>query len=115
MTALARRDADGPRGYTAAQKAALILAALGPEAAGPVIERVGDQHLRAFAEAFARLHSIPRHELVAVVEEFLANFDRGEDGLKGGFEEAKNLIAHFKGEDPTRRLLEDVSAPGGPT
>lgn len=105
----------GPGGYTAAQKAALILAALGPDAAGPVIERVGDQHLRAFAEAFARLKSIPRDELTAVVEEFLGHFQGSDGSLKGGFDEAKTLIEHFKGADPTQRLLEDVSAPGGPT
>lgn len=110
----ARRDAEA-RGYTAAQKAALILAALGPDAAGPLIERVGDQHLRTFTEAFARLKTIPREELLAVVSEFLGHFEGGEGALKGGFEEAKSLIAHFKGEDPTKRLLEDVSAPGGPT
>lgn len=104
-----------PQGYTSSEKAALILAVLGPEAAGPVIERVGDQHLRAFAEAFARLKTIPREELAAVVEEFLSHFQTSDTALKGGFEEAKVLIEHFKGADPTKRLLEDVSAPGGPT
>ncbi len=112
-TALTRNGE--PSGYTAAQKAALILAALGPEAAGPVIERVGDQHLRAFAEAYARLKTIPRHELTAVVEEFLGHFQSSDAALKGGFEEAKGLIEHFKGADPTKRLLEDISAPGGPS
>jgi flagellar motor switch protein FliG len=109
----ARRGAQA--GYSARQKAAMIIAALGPDAAGPVIEKVGDQHLKTFAETFARLSSIPRHELQAVVAEFLAHFDGADHALKGSFEDAQNLIAHFKGEDPTRRLLEDVSAPGGRT
>ncbi len=97
------------------QKAALVIAALGPEAAGPIIERISDKHLRAFAEAYANLHKIPHHELMAVVEEFVSNLQ--EDGLEvgGGYEMTRRLLSQFKGEDEIDRLMDDVDAPGGRT
>lgn len=102
-------------GFTAPQKAALIIAALGPEAAGPIIERIGDRHLKAFAEAYARLQNVARQDLSSVVSEFLGNVSRKEDGLKGGFEEARSLVSHFKGEDSAAKLLDTIDAPGGRT
>jgi flagellar motor switch protein FliG len=102
--------------FTAPQKAALIIAALGPEAAGPIIERIGDKHMKAFAETFARLQKVPRPDLNAVVAEFLHNVSKEDDGeLKGGFEEARNLVVHFKGDESAAKLLDAIDAPGGRT
>ncbi|MEE2690791.1 MAG: FliG C-terminal domain-containing protein [Pseudomonadota bacterium] len=104
-----------PGGFTAPQKAALILAALGPEAAKPVVERVGDKHLQAFAEAYAHLRNIPRKELLAVAAEFVAQLGAGDERLKGGFDEARDLISKVKSPDEATRLLDEVNAPGGRT
>jgi flagellar motor switch protein FliG len=106
---------DERRGFTAPQKAALIIAALGPEAAGPIIERVGDKHLKAFAEAYARLQKIPRKDLMAVVAEFVSHFGEEGEDLKGGMEEARELLTRFKGPETTTKILDDVTAPGGRT
>lgn len=105
---LALRD-----GFTAPQKAALVLAALGPEAAKPLIEKVSDRHLQAFAEAYAHLRNIPRQELLSVVSEFVARLTAADNQLAGGFEEARALIAQVKGPEDTTRLLDEVIAPGG--
>jgi flagellar motor switch protein FliG len=102
-------------GFSAPQKAALIIAALGPEAAGPIIERIGDQHLRAFARAFGRLDRVPRAELVAVIEEFVGNLRSADGEVKGGYEGASALLAHFKSEDAAARLLDEAEVPGGRT
>lgn len=103
-------------GFSAPQKAALIIAALGPEAAGPIVERIGDKHMKAFAEAYSRLQKIPRTELNAVVAEFLTHVTKEEgDTLKGGFDEARTLVAHFKGDEGATRLLDSLDAPGGRT
>lgn len=102
---------EGSTGFTAPQKAAMIIAALGPDAAGPIIERIGDKHLRAFAEAYAQLRTVPRRHLVAVVSEFLNELG-GEDGeVRGGFEEARALISRFKSEETATKVLDEV--PGG--
>lgn len=111
----ARRPADLRVALTAPQKAALIIAALGPEAAGPIVERVTDQHLRAFARAYAHLSTIPRNELLKVIKEFVGNLDTSTDELKGGFDETREILSQFKGEDEILRLMDDIDAPGGRT
>ncbi len=119
MTALApvpRRMAEpaglGPRrSLSAAEKAAVILAALGPEAAGPVIERVGDRHLRAFARAYANLTKIPQAELIAVIEEFVASLGSGAgEALEGGAAAARALLGKFKDNDELNRLMGELDA-----
>lgn len=100
--------------FSAPQKAALVIAALGPEAAGPVIERIGDKHLRAFAEAYAQLESVPRHELLRVVEEFVGSLgDGGGADMGGGYQKARELLSQFKDEDEIGRLMDDIDVPGG--
>ncbi len=105
--------AGGPLKLTAPQKAALVIAALGPEAAGPIIERIGDKHLRAFTRAFAHLETVPRASLKAVVEEFVGELTHDENEIKGGFEETRELLGQFKTADEIVRLMDDVNVPGG--
>ncbi|MFQ5562718.1 MAG: FliG C-terminal domain-containing protein [Parvularculaceae bacterium] len=102
--------------FSEPQKAALIIAALGPEAAGPVIERIGDKHLRAFAEAYAQLESIPRQDLMHVVEEFVSSLNGGVGGdVGGGIEKARELLSQFKDAGEVGRLMDDIDAPGAKT
>ena len=115
MTANALRNAPQRAAFTAPQKAALVIAALGPDAAKPIMEQVGDKHMRAFAEALAHLRDIPKEDLLAVVSEFVARLGARDGLMKGGFEEARNLIAHFQDEEHATKLLDDVDAPGGRT
>lgn len=117
----ARRDADpapakpSAPGLSAAQKAALVIAALGPEAAGPIIERIEDKHLRAFARAYAHLRSIPKEILQGVVEEFVGRLNVASNDLKGGYEETRELLSQFISSDDITRLMDDIDAPGGQT
>lgn len=107
--------ANGRAPLTPAQKAALVIAALGPDAAGPIIEKVGDRHLRAFAEACAHLAKVPREELIAVVGEFIGKLGGESQGTMGGLDQARELIARVKGPDGAARILDDIDAPGGRT
>lgn len=102
-----------PKSLSAAQKAALVIAALGPEAAGPIIERVEDKHLRAFARAYAHLHTIPQAALKVVAEEFMSQLGGGDTELKGGVEETKELLRQFISQDEIVRLMEGLDVPGG--
>lgn len=102
-----------PNALTAAQKAALVIAALGPEAAGPIIERVDDKHLRAFARAYAHLHTIPEAALKIVAEEFMSKLKSGRPEMKGGVEETKELLRQFISQDEIVRLMDGLDVPGG--
>ncbi|MEM9169150.1 MAG: FliG C-terminal domain-containing protein [Pseudomonadota bacterium] len=101
------------KSLTAPQKAALIIAALGPEAAGPIIERITDNHLRAFTRAYANIDRIDYDQLLQVVEEFTEKLRRSQNEVKGGFEQARSLLSEFKSADEIIRLMEDIGAPGG--
>ena len=98
---------------TAPQKAALVIASLGPDNAGPIIERISDKHLRAFTRAYAHLQSIPRTELKAVVEEFVGQLTKEDNDFKGGFDETRELLGQFKTSDEIIRLMDDINVPGG--
>ncbi len=102
-----------PAGLTAAQKAALIIAALGPEAAGPIIERIEEKHMRAFARAYAQLQRVPHSALAAVAQEFVGSLSNDDDGfIEGGFEATRNLLEKFIDADNTMRVLDEIEAPG---
>ena len=100
---------------TPPQKAALVIAALGPEAAGPIIERIEHKHLRAFAKAYAQLQTIPRASLLEIVDEFVSRLSSSDNRLKGGFEETRELLNHFISSDELTRLMDDINVPGGQT
>lgn len=103
------------RGLKASQKAALIVAALGPEAAGPIIEKIGDTHLRAFARAYAQLETVPKSVLTNVAQEFVSCLSTDENNIKGGFDETRSLLGQFISSDQIVRLMDDIDVPGGQT
>ncbi len=96
-----------------AQKAAVLLAAMGPEVAGPIVERIGDKHLRSFARAFSQLRSIPRSAVDIIIDEFLNDVDRPTDEVRGGFKQTQALLANFVASETLARILDDIDAPGG--
>ncbi len=100
---------------TAPQKAALIVAALGPEAAGPIIERIGDKHLRAFTRAYAHLQTVPRATLKTIVEEFVSELTQEDNEIRGGFDETREFLSQFKTSDEIIRLMDDIDIPDGET
>lgn len=115
MSSNALQKSSPRAGFTAPQKAALIIAALGPEVAKPIMDQVGDKNLRTFADALAHLQNIPRHDLLAVISEFVAHLGANDGMMQGGFGPTRDLISHFKGEDDATKLLDDVNPPGGRT
>ncbi|MEQ1931658.1 MAG: FliG C-terminal domain-containing protein [Parvularculaceae bacterium] len=101
----------GPQ-ITRAHKAAIILAALGPEAARAIVSEISDAHLKAFAKAFGDLKSVPPQLLHAVAREFLVEVDRFGAELAGGLAEASRLLEALAGEERVARLRAG-SAGGG--
>ncbi|MHA7873425.1 MAG: hypothetical protein ACX939_13840, partial [Hyphococcus sp.] len=104
-----------PNGLSPAQKAALVIAALGPDAAGPIIERIDQKHLKAFAKAYSHLQTIPKSALKTVIEEFMSNLGGGEEEIQGGVAQTRALLGQFVGDDDVVNLMEGIKAPGGET
>lgn len=92
---------------TRAHKAAIILAALGPEAAREIVGEIGDAQLKAFAKAFADLQSVPPQLLHSVAREFLLEVERIGSEIAGGAAEARRLLVALAGEERAARMLAD--------
>ncbi|GGD17601.1 FliG C-terminal domain-containing protein [Aquisalinus flavus] len=91
---LARAQA-GARALTPQQRAAIVIALLGPESAGPVVEKIEDRHLKAFYQSYEGLSRIPREVLLATVADFVAELKNLSGTLKGGKTEARELTAQL--------------------
>ncbi len=98
---------------TSPQKAALVIAALGPDAAGPVLERIGDEHLHSFARAYVHLQSVPKAALQSVVKEFIAQLTEDDDSINGGFEKTRELLSKFIDAEDVNRLMNNIGSSGG--
>ena len=93
------------RKLTAPQRAAVVIALLGPEKAGSVIEQIGDQHLKRFVTAYEKIKSIPREVLLAIVAEFITELKQGEGSIRGGVKEARALAEEILDEDRVERIF----------
>lgn len=95
------------------QKAALVIAALGADAAGPIIERISDKHLRAFTKAYANLQAMPKAALQDVAKEFIAGLTRDDDMIRGGREETRALLSQFLDENGVNRAMGESEETSG--
>lgn len=102
-----------PGELTRPQKAAVIIAALGADAAQPLIEKVGDNNLRAFSAALLKLKKIPRELLEEAIADFLAEVDHGSEEFRGGLEQVRIFLSTVLKSDAVDRMIEDVEGPSG--
>ena len=96
---------------TRQQKAAIIIGALGPEAAGPLLERLDEASLRGFAEGMAQLKRIDPEVVSHTIREFLEELSRGAPRLQGGLKVARGMLAKHVDEPTLLRILDDVDVP----
>lgn len=98
----------GPLTLSSPQKAAIIIALLGEEKAGPIVELLPERQLRKFVEAFSHLKHIPRDAMLQTVAEFITSVQASSRGLHCGPEEARALAEQLFGEERAEQLF------GGP-
>jgi flagellar motor switch protein FliG len=100
------------RAMDSAEKAAIVIVALGPEAAAQVLRELGESRIRRFAAAVSRLRGVPHAVVDAVVTEFLAALG-DELSVRGGLDEARKFLGQVLDEDSLARVLEEVDARSG--
>jgi flagellar motor switch protein FliG len=103
--------AAGERQLTRQQKAAIIIGALGPEAAGPLLERLDEASLRGFAEGMAQLRRIEPETVSRTIREFLEELTRPTPRLAGGLKTARGMLEQHVDEGTLMRILDDVDVP----
>jgi len=103
-------DAEPPAGLDRAQKAAIILVALGPEAGSDLLKDLGERNLRKFASAVSRLRDVPSDHVNDVVTEFLDAL-QSKLAVRGGIDEARKFLGRVMDEDGVAQILDDIEAP----
>ena len=93
------------------EKAAVIIGLLGPDYAGPIVEKIEDHHLRRFMTALNNLKDIPRDIMLGAVAEFITELSQRKGGFKGGPKAVERFVETLFDES---RVAELMGAPAKP-
>ncbi|MGF1659851.1 MAG: flagellar motor switch protein FliG [Rubrimonas sp.] len=97
-----------------ADKAAIIMAALGPEAAPHVLQGVSETTMRRFAQAMSGMWRISPELLDKTIADFTDELGANRE-IKGGAGEARRILRELLDDDSVSRIMDDVDAGGGRT
>ncbi|MFN3613627.1 MAG: FliG C-terminal domain-containing protein [Rubrimonas sp.] len=100
-------DAVDGRKLTSAEKAAIIIAALGAEAAPSIFQGVGESTIRRFAESMTKLGHVTPELLERTIEEFNRELG-GSNKLRVGSAEARRFLSGLLDDDSVSRIMDDV-------
>ncbi|WP_112320720.1 flagellar motor switch protein FliG [Oceanibium sediminis] len=89
------------------QKAAIILAAIGPEAAGEFLKSMNEHSLTRTAIAISRLERVSKQMLDGVIAEFLLSIGTEEE-VSGGNQTARRLLAEVLDDSTIEKIMFDV-------
>lgn len=97
-----------------ADKAAIIIAALGPESAPHVLQGMGETTIRRFAQAMSGLWRISPELLEQTIEDFTQELG-SRNQIRGGASEARRILRELLDDDSVSRIMDDVDLAGGRT
>lgn len=107
-------EAPSAGGLSLADKAAIIIAALGPEAAPHVLQGMGETTIRRFAQAMSGLWRISPELLQQTISDFTEELGAHQE-IKGGASEARRILQQLLDDDSVSRIMDDVDVAGGRT
>jgi flagellar motor switch protein FliG len=99
---------------TLADKAAVIIAALGPDAAPRVLQGMGEPTIRRFAQAMSGLWRISPEVLEQTIIDFTDELGSHQT-IRGGVSEARRILRELLDDDSVSRIMDDVDVAGGRT
>ncbi len=105
--ALRARAKGGGADLPPIKKAAIILAAIGPDAAGEFLKSMSESALTRTAIAISRLERIPKETLDAVIAEFILSIGTEEE-ISGGAGTARRLLASVLDDATIEKIMYDV-------
>jgi flagellar motor switch protein FliG len=89
----AARNARNAGGITPSQRAAVIIALLGEDAAKPIVEKLDDAALAKVVSALEHISVLAREELVEIVIDFLTQLRQNAGSMRGGRERAREVLS----------------------
>lgn len=109
--AVARPKSQAAAKLTRQQKAAIVIGAMGAEAAGPLLEELDEGSLRGFAAGMSKLKRVEPEMVEAVIAEFLGEIEKAETTVRGGLGAARGVLEQHLDERTLVRILDDVDIP----
>ena len=88
----AQSNSKSTQHITASQRAAVVIAVLGEEAAKPIVDRLDDQAIANVAAALETINYLPREQLIEIVMDFLGHLRSSSGSLRGGTETSRQLM-----------------------
>jgi len=114
QSSLSVPDHPGARGaanLTDVEKAAVILAVLGPKIAATLLEGFDRPRIQRFAHAVNDMQNINAETVDNTIAEFLEHLER-EAGIAGGGDETRKFLEEFMEQEQVNQLMDDVAAKG---
>ncbi|MEL7464223.1 MAG: FliG C-terminal domain-containing protein [Pseudomonadota bacterium] len=95
-------------GMRQSDKAAIVLAAIGPGAAAPILKTAGDIRTKRFARILGDLPQAPATTVDAVLTEFLERLE-DESGVAGGSDLARSFLAEVMSPSELDIAMADIN------
>ena len=97
---------------TPPQMAAVVIGALGPDAAAPMLEQFDEQTLRHFATAMSSLRTVKPDMVNATIRFFAFELDQMDSTVQGGISEARTILEQIVNDATLQRIMDHVDMPG---
>lgn len=81
-----------PLNVTPSQRAAVVVAMLGEDAARPIMDRLDDQAVINIAESLESINFLAREQLIEIVLDFLQHLRKHKGAMRGGIESTKEFM-----------------------
>ena len=94
------------------QKAAIIIGALGAEAAGPILETLDEAMLRNFASAMSQLRTVKPDTVQATIRHFMKEIEDLELTVRGGVSGVRSMLEPVLNDATLQRIMDHVELPG---
>ncbi|MEL7284740.1 MAG: FliG C-terminal domain-containing protein [Pseudomonadota bacterium] len=100
-----------PLNVTPSQRAAVVVAMLGEDAAKPIIERLDDQAVMNIAASLESINYLAREQLIEIVIDFLQHLRKFNGSMRGGADQAKEFMTNVLDEPRFQLLYGDGEPP----
>lgn len=97
-----------------AQRAAVLILALGEERGGKALAALDGEELPAVTRAMAEIGRVPPETVTRTIQDFLGRLARG-DSVTGGLSAAARMLNRFLPEDRVAQILDEIRGPAGRT
>lgn len=108
------KPVNSPKELTGAEKAAVVMLALGEETSRPLWRSLDEDELREVTLAISNLGSVTAEVVEELLYEFVANLT-STGSITGSFASAQRFLKSILPEDKAASILEDIKGPAGRT